>query len=100
MKSWQLWRKKPFTTFTYKGYFKYSLSMKGSKVDIVNSNLIPVSVDFTEKQFYRKKSVITENFLFFIGCNFYRNLFFCNCRKFSVKVFFCGKYRKNSVKVL
>ena len=54
------------------------------------------SVNLTEKMNYRKNSVITEKFLYFIGCEFYRDLFFCNYKKNSVKLFFC----KNTEKTL
>ena len=43
---------------------------------------------------YRKNSVITEKFLYFIGCEFYRDLFFCNYKKNSVKLFFCENTEK------
>ena len=46
------------------------------------------------RPFYRKKSLNTENFLYFTGCKLYRNLFFCNYNKNFCKIIFWGKYKK------
>jgi len=47
---------------------------------------VPVfDVSYFSQKNYRKKFVITDFCLFFTGNTFYRNLFFCNYRKFSEK---------------